>query len=199
MTIKLPPPPTWAGIIVKAGSDSPGLAPDETFNPVWLDFFIRLEQALVQGAGAVTSIDVAVPVSFLSSSGGPVTSAGVITVALQNQNKNLAFLSPVSGAAANPTFRAIAQADLPAAVSSNYTTLPSGITVTASPFTFQNPSAVFNADVIVSGGIVSDISFSRDNVTFYTCGAVFGMFRLSPSDFLKITYTGLPVATLVPR
>lgn len=198
MTIKLPPPPSWAPIIVKAGSGSASLAPDETFNPVWLDFFIRLEQALVQGAGAVTSVDVAVP-SFLSSGGGPVTSAGVITITLQNQNANLVFAGPGSGAAAAPTFRALVALDLPAGARPAYTTLPSAIVVGASPFVYQNPSAVSNADVIVSGGTVTDISFSRDNVTYYTTGLIAGMVRLSPSDYVKLTYAVLPTATLVPR
>ena len=76
--------------------------------------------------------------------------------------------------------------------------LPSGITVGASPFTYQNTNT-YPADVIVSGGTVSAIAFSRDNATFYTTGLTSGMFALSPYDFLRVTYTVAPTMTLVPR
>lgn len=45
--------------------------------------------------------------------GSPVTTTGTLTVTLATQAANTAFLGPVTGAAAQPTFRAIAYADLP--------------------------------------------------------------------------------------
>ena len=80
----------------------------------------------------------------------------------------------------------------------NSTVVPSGITVTASPFTYQNTTA-FNGDVIISGGTVSDIEFTRDNTTFYTVGFIEGVLRLSPSDRVRVTYTVAPTMTYVPR
>ena len=74
--------------------------------------------------------------------------------------------------------------------------LPSAITVTASPFLFQ---AGGNASVIVSGGTVSLVEFSRDAVTFYASGMIAGMFTLSMSDYLRVTYTLIPIMTFVPR
>lgn len=76
--------------------------------------------------------------------------------------------------------------------------LPSGITPGASPYTYQNTNT-YPADVIVNGGTVSAIAFSRDNTTFYTVGLTNGMFALSPYDFLRVTYTVAPTMTLVPR
>lgn len=76
--------------------------------------------------------------------------------------------------------------------------LPSNIAVGASPYTHQNTNT-YPADVIVSGGTVSAIAFSRDNATFYTVGLTSGMFALSPYDFLRVTYTVAPTMTLVPR
>jgi hypothetical protein len=76
--------------------------------------------------------------------------------------------------------------------------LPFAITVGASPYTFQNTNT-YPADVIVNGGTVSAVAFSRDNVTFYTVGQINGMFALSPYDFLRVTYTLAPTMTLVPR
>lgn len=80
----------------------------------------------------------------------------------------------------------------------NSTVAPSDITVTASPFTYQNTTA-FNGDVIISGGTVSNIEFTRNNTIFYTVGFIEGVLRLSPSDRVRVTYTVAPTMTLVPR
>lgn len=76
--------------------------------------------------------------------------------------------------------------------------LPSGITPGASPYTYQNTNT-YPADVVVNGGTVSAIAFSRDNATFYTVGQINGVFALSPYDFLRVTYTLVPTMILVPR
>jgi hypothetical protein len=76
--------------------------------------------------------------------------------------------------------------------------LPASIAVGASPYTYQNTNT-YPADVVVNGGTVSAIAFSRDNATFYTVGQINGMFALSPYDFLRVTYAVVPTMTLVPR
>lgn len=76
--------------------------------------------------------------------------------------------------------------------------LPAGVTPGASPFTYQNTSGR-PGDMIVSGGAVTDIAFSRDNATFYGVGAVSGVFPLSAYDFLRVTYTVAPTMTFIPR
>lgn len=77
-------------------------------------------------------------------------------------------------------------------------TLPSGITVTASPFIYTNSTA-YEASVVVTGGTVSLIEFSRDGVTYYPVGTVAGMFTLSASDKLRVTYIVAPTMTHIPR
>lgn len=69
------------------------------------------------------------------------------------------------------------------------------VTVGASPYTYSAPRGGF---VIVSGGTVSVIAFSRDGTNFYTTGQTAGCFPISAADFLKITYTVLPTVTFVP-
>jgi hypothetical protein len=76
--------------------------------------------------------------------------------------------------------------------------LPRGVVVGASPFTFQNTTGR-PVDLIVTGGVVSAIDFSRDNITFYSVGQTAGVFWLSPYDYLQVTYTAAPTITLVPR
>lgn len=63
------------------------------------------------GSGTVTSIDVAVPAE-LTSSGGPITTSGVVTLAWASANQNLFFAGP-NGSSGTPAFRAIVGADLP--------------------------------------------------------------------------------------
>ena len=75
---------------------------------------------------------------------------------------------------------------------------PRAVVVGASPFTLQNTTGR-PVDIIVTGGTVSAIAFSRDNVTFYGVGSVAGVFWLSPYDYLRVTYTVAPTITLVPR
>ena len=78
------------------------------------------------------------------------------------------------------------------------TTLPSDITVGDSPFTYTNTTQAL-VTVLISGGGVTKLEFSRDGVTLYDCGSYYGMFSLSPSDRLVITYVSAPTITLIPR
>lgn len=71
------------------------------------------------GAGSVTSVALSMPAEF-SVSGSPVTSSGTLAVSKANQNANLVYAGPSSGAAAAPTFRPLVAADLPALALINY-------------------------------------------------------------------------------
>lgn len=68
------------------------------------------------GSGTVTSVGLAdgstTPIYQIS--GSPVTSSGTLTFTLKNENANLVFSGPSSGGAAQPSFRALVAADLPA-------------------------------------------------------------------------------------
>jgi len=77
-------------------------------------------------------------------------------------------------------------------------TLPSALTVTASPMTYSNTNA-YPVELTVVGGTVSEVAFSRDNSTFYVTGATAGMFWLNQGDFLKITYSVAFTGTVIPR
>jgi hypothetical protein len=68
-------------------------------------------------------------------------------------------------------------------------------TVGASPFTYKNVTQV-KQQVFVTGGTVSAVAISRDNVTFLTLPA--NQAILFPGDYLKITYTVLPTLTIYP-
>jgi hypothetical protein len=69
------------------------------------------------------------------------------------------------------------------------------VTPGVSPYVYSAP---VRGSVIVSGGTVSAIAFSRDGVTFYNVGQTSGMFLLNAADQLRITYTVVPTVTFVP-
>lgn len=77
--------------------------------------------------------------------------------------------------------------------------LPTGIAVGASPFTYQYVEAG-QASVLLSGGTVTLVEFSRDGVTWYSVGvATDAMLAVSQGDYLRITYGAAPTMTLVLR
>ena len=67
------------------------------------------------GTGTVTSVGLSLP-SIFSVTGSPVTTSGTLAATLAAQAANLVFAGPSSGAAAAPTFRALATADLPSII-----------------------------------------------------------------------------------
>ena len=72
-----------------------------------------------------------------------------------------------------------------------------GISVGVSPFTYVNTTGS-GVNIIVSGGGISKMQFSRDGSTFYSTGSFYGFFYLAPNDRLKVTYATSPTMTGVP-
>ena len=73
--------------------------------------------------------------------------------------------------------------------------LPVSITVGTSPFIYS-PSV--KGTVIVQGGTVSKVEFSRDGITFYDFGTTAGPFPLNAADRIRVTYTVKPTMTFIP-
>jgi hypothetical protein len=66
------------------------------------------------GGGTVTSVAVSAPISEFDISGSPITTSGTIALTWDNQTTNKVFAAP-NGSTGTPTFRALEQADIPAA------------------------------------------------------------------------------------
>jgi hypothetical protein len=60
---------------------------------------------------AVSSVAISMPAEF-SVSGSPITTSGTLSISKANQSANQVYAGPASGAAAAPSFRALAGADL---------------------------------------------------------------------------------------
>lgn len=71
------------------------------------------------------------------------------------------------------------------------------ITIGASPFTYTATSPGF---VIIVGGTISSITFSRDGINFFALGVTPGPFPVMKNDKLVVTYTVAPTSmTLFPN
>lgn len=65
-------------------------------------------------------------------------------------------------------------------------------------FAYHNTN-LYGVDLLVSGGTVSLVEFSRDGATWYNVGTVAGMFFLSPGDWLRAAFSVAPTITGIPR
>jgi hypothetical protein len=80
---------------------------------------------------------------------------------------------------------------------STFPPAPRSIVVGASPFLYRNLSG-FQERIIISGGTVSAVEFSRDNVNFVNLGETAGSFILDNADYLRVTHTAAPTMTAIP-
>lgn len=76
-----------------------------------------LEWADVAGTGTVTSVALAAnPGSIFDVSGSPITSAGTLTLGLDDQAANLVLAGPATGSPDEPAFRSLVVADIPSGI-----------------------------------------------------------------------------------
>jgi hypothetical protein len=76
---------------------------------------------LTVGSGTVTSVSLTAPEAIFDVSGSPVTTSGGFTITFDSQNANTVFAGPTNGAAAQPTMRALVEADVPSLSASKIT------------------------------------------------------------------------------
>jgi hypothetical protein len=91
--------------------------------------------------GTVTSVALTTPGVLYSVSGSPITTSGTLALNLIAQNANTVLAGPVSGGAANPSFRALVSADIPNNAA-NTTGTSSNITATTNSTLISLPSLI---------------------------------------------------------
>jgi hypothetical protein len=69
------------------------------------------------------------------------------------------------------------------------------VTVSASPFIY---SATQKGTLLISGGTISAIAYSRTRGTFYNTGQISGAIAMSANDQIKVTYSGIPTMVFMP-
>lgn len=122
------------------------------------------------GTGTVTSVNASVPAEF-SVSGVPITGTGTIAITKANETANTVWAGPTTGAAAQPTFRALVAADIP---SLPYGTGTVTSVATASPITggtITTTGTIGINDFVASGasharGAVPDPGVSAGSTKF---------------------------------
>lgn len=114
------------------------------------------------GTGSVTSVGLSMPAEF-SVAGTPVTTAGTLAVTKATESANTVWAGPTTGAPAQPAFRALVTADLPASLGltqtfvtqaaeaslSNSRVLTAGTNIT---ITDHGPGAALTIASTASGG-----------------------------------------------
>jgi len=105
----------------------------------------------VAGGGTVTSVGLAdgSTTPIFAITGSPVVGAGTLTETLKTQTANTALAGPTSGAAAQPTFRALVNADMPASGAGSGTVTSVGFADTSTTPIYT----VTNSPVTASGTI----------------------------------------------
>lgn len=68
--------------------------------------------------------------------------------------------------------------------------------VGVSPATLTN-STGYRVLVVITGGTLTDVSFTRDNATFYSAGTS-RVLMLSLTDSVRITYAAAPTVAFIP-
>lgn len=128
------------------------------------------------GSGTVTSVGLSLPAIF-NVSNSPVTTSGTLTGALADQNANVIFAGPSTGAATAPTFRSLVAADIPGVLSitklSNLTSngfvkTGSGdgtLSVDTSTYLTANQSISLSGDVSGSGTTAITTTIGANKVT----------------------------------
>lgn len=69
------------------------------------------------------------------------------------------------------------------------------LTPASSPFRYQADSKGF---MMIQGGTVTLVQFTRDGITNYNTGQTAGVFPLAQGDTLIVIYSALPALTWVP-
>ena len=95
------------------------------------------------GSGSVTSVAMTVPAEF-SVSGSPITTSGTLAITKATESANTVWAGPTTGAPAQPAFRALTTADLPASL---------GLTQTF--ITLNAESSLSNSRHLVAGSNIT--------------------------------------------
>ena len=104
-------------------------------------------------SGTVTSVGLSMPADF-SVAGSPVTTSGTLAVTYATQSANTVLAGPTAGVPATPTFRALVDADIPAAIMRDFTV--------AANSGASSPSTVSDGDLLEIFGSTAAGSGSAD-------------------------------------
>lgn len=143
------PPPTYADVVLVSFVDPEEKIPKFTFNPIWLDWFVKQSQNS-GSTGLPAHNDTTGLQGGTANQYYHLTSAlsSAVSSAFAAQLANRVFSGPTSGVAAAPAFRALVTADMPAGtgtVTSVAQTVPAEFSIAGSPITTSGTLAITKA------------------------------------------------------
>jgi hypothetical protein len=138
--------------------------------------------------GSVTSVGFLAPVEF-AVAGSPVTNSGVITLSKATQTANRVWAGPVSGGAAQPTFRALVPADIPATVRNPTLT----ICLTSSVYTVTVPADTIAFNFAWNSAIYAGYTA---NTSYYEAYVIAGNNSKNLTIKMQVNGAGANLATL---
>ena len=172
MTTTFTPPPTYADPVIVDE-----VTKNARFNPIWLKWFVDMAEvisALPASVGTVTSVAQTVPAEF-SVAGSPVTSAGTLAISKVTQTANYVWAGPSGGAPAQPNFRKLVSADMPAGlgtVTSVSVTTANGVSGTVATAT-TTPAISLTLGAIAPTSVVATTGLACGAATVQSGGVAF--------------------------
>lgn len=136
------------------------------------------------GAGSVTSVGISMPAEF-SVAGSPVTTTGTLAITKATETANTVWAGPTSGGAAQPGFRNLVAADLPAGAGT-----VSSVALTATVPTDIITSAIVGSPVTTSGTLALTLTKANQLANLVWAGATSG--GAAPPTFRLIVAADLP-------
>lgn len=136
------------------------------------------------GAGSVTSVGISMPAEF-SVAGSPVTTTGTLAITKATETANTVWAGPTSGGAAQPGFRNLVAADLPASAGT-----VSSVALTATVPTDIITSAIVGSPVTTSGTLAFTLTKANQLANLFWAGATSG--GAAPPTFRLIVAADLP-------
>lgn len=144
---------------------------------VWSNLVASLSTntVLEEGEGTVTSVGLnTLPAQFGSNS-GPITTSGSLGFTNVHQSANRILAGPTSGGAANPTYRALVSADLPAGLGSvtsvGLNTLPAQFGSNSGPVTSSGSLGFSNVFQLAHTFLAGPASGSAANPAYRAIAA----------------------------
>ena len=147
-----------------------------------------LKWAAVGGTGTVTSVALTAPSPF-SVGGSPVTAAGTLALSWVSQAQNAVLAGPAAGGAAAPTFRALVDADIPAAIArdSEVTAAISAHEAAADPHSvYTTTTELTNYAQPLDADLTAISDLTGTNTIYYRSGTS----AWSPVTFSGLTFAG---------
>lgn len=148
------------------------------------------------GAGSITltstrvsSVAMTVPVAEFTVTGSPITTSGTLAVTKNTQPANTVWAGPVSGGAAQPTFRALVAADLPGVIRPTFV-----VNIISQQVALTPSSSTYVAYFPWSGSTVYSVYSTA--LSYFECYVMPGSVGKDTFINMQINGTGVNIASL---